>query len=146
MPPLFGRTVRKRQLIQRLAADTFTCIARKYQISAGDFPSELRMREQLKHLDFSSFHSYNAKMFESIERMLSEDVSRLMSMIPKDEELCREVCDVTLATTVVYSISDVIRSFIHSWTTSSHYHSYHTSLISLILLALHKYMVNALIQ
>jgi len=80
MPKLyFGRAAKKRQLIHRLA-DTFTLIQRKYQISPGDFPNLQRMQEQLRGFDFNKLPCLKPKLLAAVDKMLAEDIARLMQV------------------------------------------------------------------
>lgn len=90
MPAIFGKKDRKRQLIKNLG-DIFAQIQNEHQISPGDFPNLRRMQEQLKHHDFATFHSLKPKLLETVDQMLAEDVARLMQLMPRDEDVCREV-------------------------------------------------------
>lgn len=90
MPAIFGKKDRKRQLIKNLG-DIFAQIQNEHQISPGDFPNLRRMQEQLKHHDFATFHSIKPKLLETVDQMLAEDVAQLMQLMPKDEDVNREV-------------------------------------------------------
>lgn len=90
MPAIFGKKDRKRQLIKNLG-DIFAQIQDEHQISPGDFPNLKKMQDQLRHHDFSTFHGLKPKLLETVDQMLAEDVARLMQLMPKDEEVCREV-------------------------------------------------------
>ena len=43
------------------------------------------MQEQLQHQDFTKFHQLKPKLLETVDRMLAEDIARLMQMIPHEE-------------------------------------------------------------
>ena len=81
MPRLyFGRTAKKRLLIQKLA-DTYSLIQREHQISPGDFPNLLKMQEQLRHFDFNKLPSIKPKkLLAAVDKMLAEDVAKLMQV------------------------------------------------------------------
>lgn len=85
MPSVFGKDSKKKDLINNLN-DIYGTIQRDHQISPGDFPNLARMKEQLQHHDFSKFHQIKPKLLEAVDDMLSNDIARLMQMIPKEEE------------------------------------------------------------
>lgn len=85
MPSMFGKDSRKKELIAKLG-EIFAEIQREQQISPGDFPDIHRMQEQLQHQDFTKFNILKPKLLESIDKMLAEDIARLMSQIPHEEE------------------------------------------------------------
>ena len=51
----------------------------------GDFPKLDRMQDLLRNTDFSKFKPLDRKLLERVDKMLSEDVPKLMSMIPQEE-------------------------------------------------------------
>ncbi|CAF1154756.1 unnamed protein product [Didymodactylos carnosus] len=61
-------------------------IQREQNIPMGDFPKLDRMQELLKNMDFTKFKQLDRKVLERVDRMLSEDVPKLMSMIPQEEK------------------------------------------------------------
>ncbi|XP_041703978.1 EH domain-containing protein 4 isoform X2 [Coregonus clupeaformis] len=84
MPSLFGKEKKKEELIMRLP-EIYTILQREHHISAGDFPNVVKMQEQLQHYDFSKFPSLKMKLIESVDKMLANKISGLMTMI-RDEE------------------------------------------------------------
>ena len=82
---MFGKDTKKKELITGLA-DIFACLQRQHQISAGDFPNIQRMQEQLQYHDFSRFPVLKPKLLDTVDRMLAEDIARLMTRIPKEAE------------------------------------------------------------
>jgi len=82
---MFGKETKKKELIDNLA-EIFASLQRQHQISAGDFPSVQRMQEQLQYHDFGKFPLLKPKLLESIDHMLANDIARLMTLIPKEEE------------------------------------------------------------
>ena len=85
MPSVFGKDTKKKELLHGLA-DIFASLQHQHQISAGDFPNVQRMQEQLQYHDFSKFPLLKPKLLETVDRMLADDIARLMTMIPKEEE------------------------------------------------------------
>lgn len=84
MPSMFGRENKKKELIKDLAS-IYEKIQREHQISPGDFPELKRMQDQLQHHDFTKFNVMKPRLLEAVDRMLSEDIARLMAMIPVEE-------------------------------------------------------------
>nr|XP_057947485.1 EH domain-containing protein 4-like [Doryrhamphus excisus] len=84
MPSLFGREKKKEELIMRLP-EIYTILQREHHISPGDFPNVSKMQDMLQHYDFSKFPSLKMKLVESVDKMLANKISVLMSMI-RDEE------------------------------------------------------------
>lgn len=93
MPAVFGKDSRKKELIQNLG-ETFLQIQREHQISAGDFPDLNRMKQQLNDQDFSKFNQLKPKLLESVDRMLAEDIARLMTIIPHRDENQSDLADI----------------------------------------------------
>ena len=48
------------------------------------------MQEQLANQDFTKFHPLDRKLLERVDKMLAEDIAKLMAMIPLDEEVRRQ--------------------------------------------------------
>ena len=106
MPSMFGKDTKKKELMTGLA-DIFASLQRQHQISAGDFPSIQRMQEQLQYHDFSKFPQLKPKLLETVDRMLADDIARLMTRIPKEEEQRTDAAVVKVVCHCVYHyISD----------------------------------------
>ncbi|KAJ1531808.1 hypothetical protein ONE63_000462 [Megalurothrips usitatus] len=86
MPSMFGKDSKKKELIKNLST-VYEQIQREYQISPGDFPDIKKMQEQLAHHDFTKFHPIKPKLLETVDKMLAEDIARLMAQIPQEEEV-----------------------------------------------------------
>ncbi|XP_068212195.1 EH domain-containing protein 3 isoform X1 [Palaemon carinicauda] len=84
MPSVFGKEGKKKELIKNLG-QIYEKIQREHQISPGDFPEIKRMQEQLQHHDFTKFNILKPRLLEAVDRMLAEDIARLMAMIPVEE-------------------------------------------------------------
>ena len=89
MPSVFGKEGKKKELIKNLDA-LYTQLQREHQISPGDFPDIKKMQEQLANQDFTKFHQLDKKLLERVDKMLAEDIAKMMSMIPLDEEYRRQ--------------------------------------------------------
>ncbi|XP_076357366.1 EH domain-containing protein 3-like [Tachypleus tridentatus] len=84
MPSVFGKESKKKELIKNLS-NVYAEIQRDQQIPPGDFPNLKEMQEKLTDYDFTKFHHIKLKLIETVDRMLAEDISRLMSMIPHEQ-------------------------------------------------------------
>lgn len=84
MPSVFGKDSKKRDLIKNLG-QIYDQLQREHQISPGDFPELKKMQELLVHHDFTKFHPLKPRLLEVVDKMLAEDIARLMAMIPHDE-------------------------------------------------------------
>ncbi|XP_031343905.1 EH domain-containing protein 3-like [Photinus pyralis] len=82
--PMFGKESKKRDLIFNLA-EIYQRIQHEHGISVGDFPDLCKMQDSLSRYDFSKLRHFKARLLESVDKMLSEDISQLMAMIPHDE-------------------------------------------------------------
>jgi len=86
MPSVFGKEGKKKELIKRLGS-IYEKIQREHQISPGDFPELKRMQEQLATQDFAKFAPLKPRLLEGVDKMLAEDIARLMAMIPQEEAM-----------------------------------------------------------
>lgn len=93
MPSVFGKDSRKKELLQGLE-DIFVQLQREHQISPGDFPDVSRMRQLLQDQDFSKFNLLKPKLLETVDKMLAEDIARLMHLIPLDDESNGELANI----------------------------------------------------
>ena len=64
-------------------AQVYAQIQREHQISPGDFPNLQRMKEQLQHHDFTKFNPIKLKLLDTVDKMLAQDIAKLMIMIPQ---------------------------------------------------------------
>lgn len=85
MPSMFGKDSKKKELIKNLSA-IYESVQREHQISPGDFPDIARMQERLLHEDFSKFQPLKPRLIQNVDKMLAEDIARLMAMIPLEEK------------------------------------------------------------
>ena len=89
MPSVFGKEGKKKELIKNLDS-LYSQLQREHQISPGDFPDIKKMQEQLANQDFTKFHQLDRKLLERVDKMLAEDIAKMMAMIPLDEENRRQ--------------------------------------------------------
>jgi hypothetical protein len=82
---MFGKEKKKEQLINNLG-ELYSKIQKEHNISPGDFPPISKFQAKLKPYDFSKLHSFKQKLIDDVDKMLQTEVTRLMSMIPKENE------------------------------------------------------------
>lgn len=86
MPSMFGKDAKKKELIKKLA-NVYSEIEREYNIPVGDFPDIRDMQEKLLQFDFARLPPLKRPLIETIDRMLQCDISRLMAMIPHEQQI-----------------------------------------------------------
>ncbi|KAK9499179.1 hypothetical protein O3M35_003678 [Rhynocoris fuscipes] len=84
MPSVFGKDGKKKELIKGLNT-IYEQIQRDHQISPGDFPDMKKMQETLVNHDFTKFNLLKPRLLEVVDKMLAEDISRLMAQIPHED-------------------------------------------------------------
>uniref|UniRef100_A0A0K8TAP2 EH domain-containing protein 1 n=1 Tax=Lygus hesperus TaxID=30085 RepID=A0A0K8TAP2_LYGHE len=84
MPSMFGKDGKKKELIKGLST-IYEQIQREHQISPGDFPDIKKMQECLANHDFTKFNPLKPRLLEVVDKMLAEDISRLMAQIPHED-------------------------------------------------------------
>jgi len=89
MPSVFGKEGKKKELIKNLDS-LYAQLQREHQISPGDFPDIKKMQEQLANQDFSKFHILDKKLLERVDKMLEEDIAKLMAMVPLEEQMSKQ--------------------------------------------------------
>lgn len=82
--PVFGKESKKKELIKHLDR-IYEKIKKDWSISGGDLPDINKMQLSLSNYDFTKFHSLKPRLLDVIEQMLTEDISRLMALIPQEE-------------------------------------------------------------
>lgn len=82
--PVIGKEGKKKDLIKKLD-EVYKKIQDEHNIPEADFPDIDNMREKLKKLDFTKFSVLNKEMIARVDKMLSEDIPRLMSLMPREE-------------------------------------------------------------
>lgn len=88
MPSMFGKDNKKKELIKNL--DTiYSTLQREHQISPGDFPDIKKMQELLVNHDFAKFRALDLKLLERVDKMLAEDIAKLMAMVPHEEAISK---------------------------------------------------------
>lgn len=89
MPSLFGKQSKKEELIANLAS-VFHTIHKSRHLPVGDFPPVRRMQSQLEESDFTRFPKLNQAMIDTVEVMLSKDLTRIMTMLPREEQKVKD--------------------------------------------------------
>lgn len=89
MPSMFGKDSKKKELIKNLD-NLYGQIQREHQISPGDFPDLKNMQERLQHQDFTKFKSLDIRLLNKVDKMLAEDIAKLMTLIPNEELKARQ--------------------------------------------------------
>lgn len=86
MPSMFGKDSKKKDLIKHLS-NIYAEIERDHHIPIGDFPDIREMQEKLLQFDFTEFNPLRKPLVDTVDRMLADDISRLMSMIPHEQQI-----------------------------------------------------------
>jgi hypothetical protein len=81
MPSMFGKGKTKNKLIANLPA-VYQQIARERSLALGDFPDPSMMQEKLRTYDFTKFKKRDKKKMEALESMLSDDIPKLLQLMP----------------------------------------------------------------
>lgn len=89
MPSLWGKQSKKEELIANLA-NVFHSIHKTRQLPVGDFPPVKRMQRQLEEYDFTRFPKIYMNMIDKAEEMLTVDITRLMKMLPREENVAKD--------------------------------------------------------
>jgi hypothetical protein len=84
MPSVFGKDSKKKELIKNLDK-IFDKIHKTHNISPGDFPNIQKMRESLEQFDFKHFKPLEKKLIDRVDNMMSQDITQLMQMLPKED-------------------------------------------------------------
>ncbi|BES93157.1 Dynamin family [Nesidiocoris tenuis] len=84
MPSMFGKDGKKKELIKGLSA-IYDQLQREHRISPGDFPDIKKMQECLANHDFTKFNPLKPRLLEVVDKMLAEDISKLMAKIPLED-------------------------------------------------------------
>lgn len=94
MPSMFGKDSKKKELIKNLA-NVYQEIEREQGIPAGDFPDLVEMQEKLINHDFTKFPLLKKNLLDTVDKMLAEDIAKLMAMIPQEQVETKEETTIT---------------------------------------------------
>uniref|UniRef100_A0A8D8UWG9 EH domain-containing protein 1 n=1 Tax=Cacopsylla melanoneura TaxID=428564 RepID=A0A8D8UWG9_9HEMI len=83
MPTMFGKKSKQEELIANLPA-MFEHIRKTYNVSKGDFPDVQKMQAQLRDHNFDKFNYLETNLIDNVDRMMAEDISKIMGMIPHE--------------------------------------------------------------
>ncbi|XP_015926205.1 EH domain-containing protein 1 [Parasteatoda tepidariorum] len=86
MPSMFGKDSKKKELIKNLR-NIYEEIQREHHLPPGDFPDIRDMQEKLLTMDFAKFQPLKPRLLETVDKMLAEDIARLMAQIPQEQRL-----------------------------------------------------------
>ena len=75
--PVLGKESRKKDLIKHIE-DVFKTVQTAYDIPLADFPDSGHFAEKLKKQDFTKFPSDDKAVIEKIDKMLSEDLPKVI--------------------------------------------------------------------
>ena len=82
--PMIGKDSKKEALLRKLDK-VFLAVENEHKIPRADFPDLETMRRNLVNHDFSKFNSYDQKLVDKVDKMLTEEIPRLMSLIPQED-------------------------------------------------------------
>merc|ERR1719210_3306142 len=80
---MYGKMQKQERLVANLP-QVFQEIAKEENLPIGDFPEPSVMQEKLIKLDFSKFARVDKKKMEVLDSMLSEDIPKLLQMLPNE--------------------------------------------------------------
>jgi EH domain-containing protein 1 len=85
MPTLVGKEKKQKKLIADLP-NVFRTIMKKYDLSPGDFPDINVFSSKLAESKFTEFNTLSAKQIEELDKVLNEDIPRLMELLPSERD------------------------------------------------------------
>ncbi|GFQ88977.1 EH domain-containing protein 1 [Trichonephila clavata] len=86
MPSMFGKDNKKKELIKNLR-NIYEEIQREHHLPPGDFPDLRDMQEKLMGMDFTKFQPLKPRLLDAVDKMLAEDIARLMAQIPQEQHM-----------------------------------------------------------
>ena len=82
--PMIGKDSKKKQLITKMD-EVYAKLQKDHQIPPTDFPDMKMMQKKLLEYDFTKFNAFDRKLIERVDKMLVEDMPKLMTLIPQEE-------------------------------------------------------------
>jgi len=82
--PVLGKEGKKRDLIKHLD-QVYATLQSEQGIPPADLPDLDTMREKLRGQDFSKFPQYDRAAVAKVDKMLAEDIPRLMGLLPAED-------------------------------------------------------------
>merc|ERR1719228_1964197 len=106
MPAVFGKEAKKKNLLKHLD-QTIEAVESKHGTCTGDLPPLDSLREALAKADWNRFRSVDSRQLAKLDRMLTEDMSRLVALLPKHADTANVVLngpiDATTADTTPFA-------------------------------------------
>jgi len=85
MPVVFGKEGKKKNLLKHLE-QTIEAVEAKHGTCTGDLPPIDTLRESLARADWAKFRSVDPRQLAKLDRLLTEDMSRLLAILPSQTE------------------------------------------------------------
>lgn len=85
MPAMMGKEKKQKKLINDLPT-VFRTVLKKYNLSAGDFPDINSFSQKLTECKFQEFHSLSQKQLDELDKVLAEDIPKLMAELPSERD------------------------------------------------------------
>lgn len=85
MPAMMGKEKKQLKLISELPT-VFRTIMKKYNLSPGDFPDIASFSSKLQEVKFAEFSTLKEKQLEDLDRVLNNDIPRLMEQLPSAKD------------------------------------------------------------
>ncbi|DAZ97270.1 TPA: hypothetical protein N0F65_009321 [Lagenidium giganteum] len=82
MPTMMGKEKKQRELMDNMG-EVFREVQRKHNLPPGDFPNLDEFVKKCSDRKFHKFPNHSVKAIQEIEELLSKDIPKLMSMLPK---------------------------------------------------------------
>eukprot|EP00611_Tribonema_gayanum_P021406 TRINITY_DN4107_c0_g1_i1.p1 TRINITY_DN4107_c0_g1~~TRINITY_DN4107_c0_g1_i1.p1 ORF type:complete len:617 (+),score=239.25 TRINITY_DN4107_c0_g1_i1:132-1853(+) len=84
MPGMVGKEKAQRKLMQDMGS-VFRAVMKQYNLAPGDFPDLETFRSKCEELSFAKFPKLKPKMLQDLDEVLSQDIPRLMEMLPTSD-------------------------------------------------------------
>lgn len=85
MPALMGKEKKQKKLIADLPT-VFRTIMKKYDLAPGDFPEIASFSNKLHETKFAEFNTLSEKQIADLDRVLNEDIPKLMEELPSEKD------------------------------------------------------------
>merc|ERR1711970_531525 len=99
MPVVFGKETKKKNLLKHLE-QTIESVEAKHGTCTGDLPPLDTLRESLARADWSKFRSVDPRQLAKLDRLLTEDMSRLLAILPSQTETASIVLNGPIEATI----------------------------------------------
>jgi len=81
--PLFRKAKKQNKMLEELNTE-FNTVHKKFNLPVGDFPDINIFKEKLMQFDFSKFPKLDQKKLDEMEKVLSDDLPKLLKMFPQE--------------------------------------------------------------